>query len=157
MAMGRVASLNVSRGGVPKLPIESALVGELGLEGDRHRARMHGGPTAALCLFSLEVIERLRREGHPIHPGALGENLTVEGLDWAALQPGDRLRIGPVVVELTRFTAPCKNVAGAFWDGDFSRVDARRHPGEARLYARVVETGLMAVGDAVEHLPSRPS
>jgi MOSC domain-containing protein YiiM len=148
--VGWVASLNVSRGGVPKVPVDGATLGELGLVGDAHRARMHGGPTAALCLFSLDVIERLRGEGHPIAPGALGENVTVGGLDWSSLKPGDRLRIGPALVELTRFTTPCKNIAGAFLDGDVSRVDARRHPGDARLYARVVEPGELRVGDPVE-------
>jgi MOSC domain-containing protein YiiM len=153
-AAGHVAWLNVSAGGVPKLPIYSGALGALGLAGDRHRGRMHGGPTAALCLFSLEVIEALQREGHPIYPGAIGENVTVSGLDWATLEPGDRLRLGPTLVELTRYTTPCANIAAAFVDGDFSRVHASRHAGQARLYARVIETGEIRVGDPVEHIPA---
>ena len=147
---GRVDSLNVSAGGVPKLPIRSARLTELGLEGDRHRKPMHGGPTAALCLFSLEVIEALRAEGHPIYPGAVGENVTVAGLDWSRVKPGDRLRLGPTLVEITRYTTPCVSIQSAFKDGEFGRILATRHPGEARAYARVVEPGQLTVGDPVE-------
>ena len=50
--------------------------------------KVHGGPERAVSLFSLEVIRRLQDEGHPIYPGATGENLTVAGLDWAALAAG---------------------------------------------------------------------
>ena len=37
----------------------------------------HGGPERALCLFSLERILELQAEGHPIFPGAAGENITI--------------------------------------------------------------------------------
>jgi MOSC domain-containing protein YiiM len=148
---GRVAQINISPGGVPKLPVPRARVGRLGIEGDGHRdTRNHGGPERALCLFSLEVIERLQAEGHPIAPGTVGENLTLAGLDYAALRPGDRLRIGDrVLVELTRYTAPCTNIAGSFKGGDYSRIAVQRYPGESRIYARVLEEGEIAVGDAV--------
>jgi len=153
-AVGQVASLNISKGGVPKLPIYKAELGELGLAGDRHRGRMHGGPTAALCIYALETIQRLQNEGHPIYPGAIGENVTVAGIDWAAVKPGDRLRIGPALVEVTRYTTPCLNIAPAFKEGDFSRVHHANVPGEARVYTSVVEGGTITVGDEVEHLPA---
>ena len=151
---GRVASLNVSPGGVPKRPIFRARLGELGLEGDAHRNRMHGGPTAALCLFSLELIDRLRAEGHPIFPGAVGENVTVSGVDWVRVNPGDRFRIGPTLVEVTRYTTPCLNIRGAFVGEDFSRILATKHQGESRAYARVVEEGEITVGDPVVYQPA---
>jgi MOSC domain-containing protein YiiM len=153
----RVDWLNVSNGGVPKLPIHSAELTELGLVGDAHRKPMHGGPTAALCLYSLEVIHALQAEGHPIYPGAVGENVTIVGLDWSRIQPGDRLRLGPTLVEITRYTTPCVNVQGAFKDGQFARILVTRHPGESRAYARVIETGRITVGDPVDLLPSRSS
>jgi MOSC domain-containing protein YiiM len=153
-AAGRIAWLNVSPGGVPKLPIYSAALGELGLAGDAHRHRLHGGPTAALCLYSLELIQALQAEGHPIYPGAIGENVTVSGIDWSSVRPGDRLRLGSALVEVTRFTTPCQNIAGAFAGGDISRVLATRHPGDSRVYAAVVETGELRVGDPVQHLPT---
>src|SRR4029450_8040522 len=118
---GRIAQLNVSPGGVPKRPVPEARVTALGLDGDAQRnLEHHGGPERALCLFALERIQSLQAEGHPITPGASGENVTVEGLDWSRVGPGSRLRLGAeVVVEVTRFTSPCMNIARSFMGGNF--------------------------------------
>jgi MOSC domain-containing protein YiiM len=151
---GRIVQINVSPGGVPKRPVPEARVTRLGIEGDGHRnAEHHGGPDRALCLFSVEQIEALQAEGHPVEPGALGENLTLAGLDWAAVQPGDFFRLGEeVLVQITRFTSPCVNVRAAFLDGTYSRVSQKRHPGWSRVYARVLVPGDIAAGDPVERL-----
>src|SRR3569832_2171795 len=78
-----VHQISVSDGGVPKLPVWEAKVSEQGLSGDRQRnLKFHGGPDRAVCLYSLELIEHLQAEGHPIDAGAAGENLTLSGLDW---------------------------------------------------------------------------
>ena len=147
---GKIHQLNVSRGGVPKEPIASAQVGELGLEGDAHRGQGHGGPERAVCIYSLELIERLRAEGHPIVPGAIGENVTLMGVDFEVVTPGAWLHLGPeVVLEVTRYTTPCVNIAAAFKDGDFSRVLHRDHPGESRVYAKVIQGGRLTTGDDV--------
>jgi len=152
---GKIMQINVSPGGVPKRPVTEARVTELGLEGDAHRdLEHHGGPERALCLFALERIEALQREGHPIAPGAIGENVTVEGLDWSAVGPGSRMSLGPdVLIEVTRFTSPCFNIAKSFTAGDFARVAAKRHPGDSRVYARVLRTGTIRAGDAVRLVP----
>lgn len=149
---GRIVRINVSAGGVPKRPVWTARVTLAGLEGDGHRNRkLHGGPDRALCLFSLEQIEALRAEGHPVEPGALGENLTVTGLDWPRVRPGDLLRLGEtVLIQITRFTSPCETVRAAFLDGAYSRVSETRHPGWSRVYARVLVPGEITAGDRVE-------
>src|SRR5579871_2205843 len=109
MSPGRIASIQVSDGGVPKRPVERAEVTPAGLQGDRQaNLKVHGGPDRAVCLFSREVLEALAREGHPIRPGDAGENLTLAGLDWGALGPGARLRLGAsVVLEVTKYCDPC--------------------------------------------------
>ena len=151
-----IAQINVSPGGVPKLPIPSARVTELGLEGDAHRElEHHGGPERALCLFALEQIRALQAEGHSISPGAIGENLTVEGLDWERVTPGSRLELGDaVVIEVTRYTSPCLTIKKSFRDGDYSRVSQKKHPGSSRVYARVIKTGAIQQGDPVRLLDS---
>ncbi len=151
---GRIVQINVSPGGVPKRPVPRARVLRSGLEGDAHRNReLHGGPDRALCLFSLERIEDLQAEGHPVEPGTLGENLTVSGFDWPHVQPGDFYRLGEeVLVQITRFTSPCLTVRPAFLDGAYSRVSETRHPGWSRVYARVLLPGEVAAGDPVERL-----
>src|SRR5215467_15701732 len=90
--------INVSDGGVPKKPVLEARITKTGLEGDRQQHRkVHGGSDRAVCLFSLDLIERLQDEGHSIDAGSSGENLTLVGLDWETLEPGTQLKIGPEV------------------------------------------------------------
>jgi MOSC domain-containing protein YiiM len=101
----------------------------------------------------MEEIECLKAEGHPIYPGAVGENVTLSGTPLAALTPGTRLALGDeVVAEVTIYTSPCTTIRGAFRDGDFSRISNKTHPGESRVYARVLRTGIIHVGDAVRVL-----
>lgn len=163
-AVARVVQVSVSfPGGVPKLAVPGRTwVGPLGLEGDGHRAasHIHGGPDRAVCLYAMEAIERVAADGHQAFPGAFGENLTIEGLDWAALREGDALEVGDdgLLIELTGPTAPCRNNAHWFIDGDFSRISIRRHPADSRWYARVLLEGRVQAGDEVRLVrPSQPA
>lgn len=146
-----VVSLNVSPGGVPKLPVERARIHVGGMAGDWQRNRkFHGGPDRALCLFSLERIEAIAAEGHPIGVGTTGENVTVAGLEWERVVPGTRLRLGAeVVVEVTTYTKPCRTIQGSFRDRRTGRISQKTFPGWSRVYARVTTEGMVAVGDAV--------
>src|SRR4051794_5597918 len=117
----RVFSLNRSNGGVPKIEIDEARVTANGMEGDRQRdRRYHGGPSRALSLYSLELIEHLQSKGHSIGPGTTGENVTLAGVDWREMMPGRRLVVGDVEIELTSFAAPCKSIRKSFIDEDFT-------------------------------------
>lgn len=148
---GRVVSINVSDGGVPKLPVPAAHITRDGVAGDRQRdLRHHGGPERAVSLFSLEVIHRLQQEGHPISPGAAGENLTITGLDWPSLTPGARLTFsGGVVLELASYCAPCKTIREAFTENNFGRINQKTNPGESRLYARVIHEGAITTNETI--------
>lgn len=148
---GRIFQLNCSKGGVPKVAVRESLVNETGLECDRQAdRRYHGGPERALCLFSLERILELQGEGHPVYPGSTGENVTVAGLDWAAVVPGARLALGDeVLVEVASFASPCKKIAASFRGGEFKRISQKIFPGYARAYVRVLRAGRLAVGQTV--------
>src|SRR5688572_3974682 len=106
----RITGLQVSDGGVPKRALASAQVTVAGLAGDRQgNLKYHGGPDRAVCLLAQEVIDALAADGHPIHAGSTGENITIAGLDWASIVPGTRLRLGAsALVEITSFTKPCR-------------------------------------------------
>lgn len=147
-----VHQINVSDGGLPKLPMLEAKITKQGVEGDRQRnLKVHGGPDRAVCLFSLELIERLQDEGHSIGPGSSGENLTLAGLTWEELSPGIRVTIGPDVrLEIASYCAPCELNACWFRDGEYDRIAQKRNPGWSRLYARVLQGGVVRPGDAVE-------
>jgi MOSC domain-containing protein YiiM len=150
MSAGRLESINASRGGVPKHSMFEALITAAGLDGDRQRdVRFHGGPDRAIVLYSLDVIRALQREGHTIAAGTAGENLTVSGLDWAALTPGSQLTIGEVRLAITKYTSPCEKIAFSFVRNDYSRISQKLHPGWSRLSARVLHRGVVTVGDAV--------
>ncbi len=150
---GRVEQVSISGGGVPKLPVASAWVDDLGLDGDLHNdTEHHGGPERAVCLYSLELLEKLQAEGHSAHPGSMGENLIVSGLDWDLMTPGARLAVGEVVLQVTSYTTPCSKIADSFSDRRFVRVSQKVNPGESRVYARVLRTGEVRTGDEVRLL-----
>lgn len=152
--MPHIVQVNVSNGGVPKRAVAQALVTATGLEGDAvNHPKIHGGPERAVCLYSLERLLALQDEGHPIFPGAVGENLTITGLDWARLTPETVLEVGEdegPVLQLTRPVTPCNTIA-AYFNGEkgYRRIDEERRPGWARWYARVRREGLIRPGDAV--------
>lgn len=132
---------------MPKHPVLTAYIDADGVEGDRQKhLDIHGGPERAVCLYSLELIAALRAEGHPIAPGTAGENLTLTGVDWQAMQPGARIEVGEVLLEITRYTSPCRTIGGSFLNGEFVRISQKVHPGWSRVYARVLSAGTVSPG-----------
>ncbi len=153
--MPYIASVQRSDGGVPKLPVERALVSEQGMEWDwQSNRKHHGGPERALCLYSQELIDQLVLEGHPIYPGAVGENVTISGVDWREMQPGVRVLLGPVQCVITAFADPCNTIRDAFLDQRFVRISDKVNPGWSRVYVRVEHGAALAVGDLVLVKPS---
>lgn len=148
---GYIFQLNCSDGGVPKSPVREAQLTPAGLSCDRQEhLKIHGGPERALCLYALEHITQLQDEGHPISPGSVGENVTVMGLEWSTLKPGSKLALGDeVIIEISSYAGPCRTIAGSFIDRKFKRISQKNHPGESRLYARVIQTGRLEVGQRV--------
>jgi MOSC domain-containing protein YiiM len=149
---GSIVQVSSSFGGVPKLPMQEAVVGPLGIEGDYHADVLnHGGPARALCLFAMENIEAMQAEGHPIAPGTTGENVTTRGIDWAQVAPGTVMRLGPeVVIEITNYTTPCRTIEQSFSDRNFNRMHQRVNPGNSRVYAGVLQGGTIRPGDTIE-------
>ena len=155
MSDGRLLHLNVSSGGVPKLPIDGGRITALGVEGDRQReATVHGGPHRAVSILGIEAIRRVAAEGHPIGPGTIGENLTIEGFDVSSLPVGTRLEIGDeVVLELSGPANPCRTIRHSFADLRFGRVGIVAHPTDSRMYARVLREGIARPGDPIRLRP----
>ena len=153
--IGTIRSINLSPGGVPKNSVNDAMVARSGLIGDaQNDTKHHGGPEKAVCVYSLELIRSLQREGHPIDVGTAGENLTVEGINWDRVVPGARIRCGEEVeLEVASFTNPCKTIKGSFIEGRFRRISQIVHPGWSRVYARVLYEGQIRRGDRVQVIP----
>ena len=54
--MAKIVQINISDGGVPKLPVPEVMIESTGLVGDRQKnLKHHGGPDRAVCLWSLEL------------------------------------------------------------------------------------------------------
>lgn len=154
---GTIRSINLSGGGVPKKSVDDAQVSRSGIVGDaQNDTKHHGGPERAVCLYSFELIRSLQREGHPIDIGTIGENVTVEGINWDWVVPGALIRCGDQVeLEVASFTRPCKTIRDSFIDGLFRRISQLFHPGWSRVYARVLSEGKIRRGDRVEVIPPR--
>ena len=155
---GTLVQLNSSQGGVPKTAVDSAYIGWKGLEGDRQATRKHHGrPFQALSLWSAEVMEALRSEGHHVVPGSAGENITVSGISWNDVRPGTRMRIGEVLCDISSYAVPCKQLAELFVDRDFNRIhhdrDLENKTASCRVYATVVERGNVSPGDPITFEP----
>jgi len=151
---GRIMQINISKGGVPKNAVQEVEVTFDGLVGDQHNDRVsHGGPDQSVCLYSVELIQALQAEGHTIFPGAAGENVTLEGVAWEAIQPGRQLYLGSeVLLEITDYTTPCTKMVPYFKAGDFNRISQLKNPGWSRVYARVLSPGSLCTGQEVSLL-----
>ena len=145
---GRLVQLNVSQGGMPKLPVARARVTADGVEGDWQRNRKyHGGPNRAVCIYSVELYDWLREKGVDLANGSVGENFTTAGLELNRLAKGDRLRVGTdCVIEITGVRVPCRNLKK--WDADLPELIV----GNSGWVAKVVAAGMVSPGDAIEKI-----
>ncbi len=153
----RVLQLNISEGGVPKTPISIADVSPLGIVGDKHRYRYHGGPQKAILLVASEVIDSLQKEGWPVFGGALGENITTAGLDHRTWRAGQRYEIANVLLQLTEPRVPCSKldlygpgIQKRIFDNQVKALDtSSRHWGESGFYAAVLRRGSINANDTI--------
>lgn len=156
---GHIFSLNVSSGGVPKRPVPEAALTPLGLSGDScAHPEIHGGPEQALLVIARETIGELTASGYALFPGALGENVTTEGLDRRQFRAGQRFRLGPeAIIELTKPRGPCRTldvygegIQKAIYDKEVRQGDpASERWGMSGFYARVLQTGALRPGDPI--------
>ena len=71
---------------------------EWGIEGDAHAGKWH----RQVSLLSHDKIEAFRARGAEVENGAFGENIIVEGIDFATLPIGTKFYCNDVVLQLTR-------------------------------------------------------
>ncbi len=143
--MATVLSINVSSGGIPKLPVESCRVSFDGLEGDGRDHEKHIKRDRAVSLIDREILDQLTTEGYDVPWGAVGENITVEKLDVQSLKPHDRLVFtGGVVIELVEGRKPCFVL-------DPLGVELKKDiVGRCGYLARVITEGVIATGETIE-------
>ncbi|HYX77537.1 MAG TPA: MOSC domain-containing protein [Gaiellaceae bacterium] len=110
-----------------------AIAGQ-GLEGCAHA----NPPKREVLFVSKEHLDSVN-----VEPGAIRENITVDGDDVQQWPIGQRVRAGGAEFEITMVCDPCHRM-DELRDGLRAELDGKRG-----MLARVVESGDVAVGDSV--------
>lgn len=132
-----------------------AMLTKLGFSGDEVAdKKVHGGPDKALHLYPAEHYPfwTVKLAGHALlaSAGAFGENISATGLSEDKVKIGDRFRMGHALVEISQGRQPCWKIDHRFGvrglSGEFIKT------GRCGLYFRVIEEGVVAVGDVIEQV-----
>lgn len=140
--MGKVYAVCISeKKGTQKVNVSKAeFVQEHGIKNDAHAGNWH----RQISLLALDKIEAFRAKGIELEYGAFGENLVVEGIDFAKLPIGTIFTCKDVVLELTQIGKKCHNECEIF-----KKVGDCIMPREG-VFARVLHGGVIEEGDILE-------
>lgn len=143
-AWATLVAVNISAGGIPKLPTPAARLNLGGIEGDLHEHEKHRRADRAVSIQDLELLDELREEGYAVGPGLMGENLTVRNLQVQSLTVGDRLQFDSgAVLELTSVRKPCFVL---------DSIDPKLKEavvGRCGFMAKVIATGVLRPGQKI--------
>lgn len=147
------------------------IVAGLGVAGDahagttvKHRSRVAVDPTQPnlrqVHLIASELLDEVNGQGFEVTPGALGENITTQGIDLIGLPRGTILAIGEVRLSVTGLRNPCSQI-DKFRPGLLKLMVGKREDGTPLLRTGimtiVLEGGSVRAGDAIEIvLPAEP-
>jgi MOSC domain-containing protein YiiM len=137
--------------GIDKRPVTGRVaVHPLGLEGDvQINKKHHGGEGQAVYAYAQEDADWWEAElGRGLPPGRFGENLRTTGVDLVDAVLGEQWRVGTALFEVTAWRTPCANFA-QFW-GIPNLVKRFAARGATGAYLRVLETGEIGAGDAID-------
>ncbi len=141
---GQVVAVCLSTGGIPRLPVDSALLTVGGIVGDGHRYEEHYAPQRAVTLFNFEVLDQHERDALAFPSGSAGENITVKGLDLEKMKPGWLLSIGDAEIRLEKPWKPCY-----FKDATTQRTEPNESDWKG-WFASVMREGAIKPGDPIE-------
>ena len=137
--------------GIFKQPVKGRIeMQSLNLNGDQQAdLSVHGGVEKAVYAYPSEHYAYWQKElpEADLPWGALGENLTTEGLLETGVNIGDRFRIGTAEIRVTQPRFPCFKL-----NLKFSREDMVKRFLSSRLsgiYFSVMQTGEIGAGDAL--------
>ncbi len=137
MVEARVVALfskPVTGGLVPVQSLE-AVAGE-GFRGDRTR----GSKKRQVLLVSKPVLDELGYE-----PGVLREQVTVDDPNLQSLDPGAKVQVGEVLIEITQDCEPCGKMARNLGENPkefMAKTELRRG-----MLGRILTDGVIKIGD----------
>lgn len=148
------------------------LLAGLGVEGDahagatvKHRSRVAKDPTQPnlrqVHLIHGELLAELDAAGFDVAPGAMGENITTQGIDLLGLPQGAILTIGATArIEITGLRNPCAQIERyrpGLLQAVLGRDDAGGLVRKTGVMAIVLAGGEVHPGDAIAiDLPAAP-
>lgn len=141
---GTVIAVCVSeKKGEKKVPVPFVtLVPSLGVDRDAHAGPGH----RQVSLLAVESIAKMKAKGLSVGPGDFAENITVEGIDLVSLRPGERLRAGEALLEITQIGKECHDRCAIYYQAGDCVM-----PKEG-VFARVLHGGTLRAGDPVERV-----
>ena len=145
---GQVVSVNIStEKGTIKTPVPVIEIDKSGVVGDAHAGDWH----RQVSLLAKESIELWSKDaGRKPSWGEFAENITTEGLVLYEMNPGDKLRIGEVELEVTQIGKKCHGTGCAI----FREVGNCVMPKEG-IFAKVMNYGSIRAGDKIVFLEKK--
>lgn len=111
-----------------------------GIVGDAHAGDWH----RQISLLADESIDKMRRLGLHLTPGAFAENIVTRGIELKTLPIGTRLRVGGTVLEVTQIGKECHN------DCAIKKATGECVMPTEGIFAVVVEPGRIRPGDTIQ-------
>ena len=124
--------------GGKSVPLDSVQAGLGGFEGDHHTGSVR---RRQILLMSGNILDELN-----LPPGAIYENVVVDGMDVMALKEGQQLRLGGALVAVTVECDPCVQM-DRIRNGLRETLERRRG-----MFVKVIAPGVVRVADRVEVL-----
>jgi len=137
-----VVAVNISLNkGEQKTPVDAVELQEnYGIVGDAHAGDWH----RQISLLAEESIDKMRRLGLDVDPGAFAENITTRGVDLVSLPIGSRVSLGKTLVEVTQIGKECHNRCAIFYQAGDCVM-----PKEG-IFAKVLCGGTVSAGMPIE-------
>ena len=139
MGIIRAVCISEKKGTLKEDVGRAEFIVEHGLKNDAHAGAWH----RQVSLLSFEKIEAFRKKGACVDFGAFGENLVVEGFDFATLPVETLFRSGKVLLEITQIGKECHSHCEIF-----KQMGDCIMPREG-VFARVIEGGTIKNGDSL--------
>ncbi len=112
----------------------------------------HGGPDQAIYIYGAPDYAWWSEQlGRGLEPGTFGENIMLSDFESARYNIGDRLHAGSVVLEFAAPRIPCSTLARRMGDPGF--VKKYRQEERPGMYCRVLQEGILQVGDQATLVP----
>lgn len=139
--MGFVKALCISeKRGTQKSEVKSAHFKKgFGICGDAHGGNWH----RQVSLLSYEKIQEFKEQGAEVLFGAFGENLIVEGYDFAKLPVGTVFQCNDVILEMTQIGKECHTHCQIY-----QKMGSCIMPIHG-VFAEVLQEGTISVGDEI--------